>query len=81
MCKGKEKKKRESNHKVDSQLQRKNVMVIRGKWVGQWPKWVMHIKKGTEWDEPQVLYVSDESRRDLHITLRSIIHFELTFQM
>ena len=28
---------------------------------GEWVKWMMGIKEGTCWDEPCVLYASDES--------------------
>ena len=36
-------------------------MLLVGSWVGQWAKGVRVIKEGTCWDEPWVLYVSDES--------------------
>ena len=35
--------------------------VAGGEVGGGWTRWVMGIKEDTCWDEPWVLYVSDES--------------------
>ena len=43
--------------------------------MGQWAKGVRVIKEGTCWDEPWVLYVSDES---LNLFLKLLLHFMLT---
>ena len=44
----------------DSQIQRTEDW-CRGAGRGEWAKWGMGIKEGTRWDDPWVLYVTDES--------------------